>query len=870
MDASWKLAFAGGLVALVGCGASSSKSPPPVDAGHVADSTTGPGFGDGMTTEEAGPATCDAGCPDGTACNEGICEPPQAACVTNAGCNYDTYCGSAGQCVPYGVPPMNVKNDPNCEQVAAPGVFAPKVLCEFNAATIAVMDGGDPFPDHLDVQATPIVVNFNQAGADGVLLGPPSIVVPFTAPVAPASAGGSYGYTEVLGIIRVLKGTDCSLQANIGGVDLNGDGVIDWVNSPSAVAVGDLNGDGVPEIVAYMGDRSTAAFTLNGMGQWVPLWPKVFATLADGVTIWKSTVDGTETPPTGACDPSSGANCSNGIWSAPSIHDIDNDGIPEIIREANVIDGMTGVLKATAPADYTSYYVGIPPVLADLNGDGIVELVTGQNVWEYDATMQAWTDATFYPTTTSSPPGWTAIADMNPYDGLKKPEIAVATNDALTIYSLDHTVFMNMAVQVPPAIGKGPGTGGGGPPTIADYDNDGLPEVGLAGSDSYTVFDPDCQAVPRTGGKCADRTHCDFAGGPCPDYILWSSQSQDHSSDITGSSVFDFDGDGTPEAIYADECFTRVYSGFDGSVLFSQYHSSCTWIENPVVADVDGDFRAELVVMNNLACGVPPDGIACGQLDPVTGVDTQFVGLQCQTGTDCFSGVCDSGYCRCTTTAECCTLNDDAACLEAGLSCVAPPVGTPGMGGNTCRAPHPHGLQGIRVYKDSNDRWVRSRTIWNQHAYAVTNVNEDGTIPKTSAWAANWTTAGLNNFRQNVPGTGSGANIGDLTAQAGTFFTCSGSQADLAVPVCNRGTAPVGAGVTVGFYVGSTQVCTTATTLPLQVGTCETVDCTWATPPTSEATATNVNVVANDGGQTAVCYANNKGLVENVFCIPPN
>ena len=70
--------------------------------------------------------------------------------------------------------------------------------------------------------------------------------------------------------------------------------------------------------------------------------------------------------------------------------------------------------------------------------------------------------------------------------------------------------------------------------------------------------------------------------------------------------------------------------------------------------------------------------------------------------------------------------------------------------------------------------------------------------------------------------------------------------------------------------MGSTQVCTTATTLPLQVGTCETVDCTWATPPTSEATATNVNVVANDGGQTAVCYANNKGLVENVFCIPPN
>jgi hypothetical protein len=116
------------------------------------------------------------------------------------------------------------------------------------------------------------------------------------------------------------------------------------------------------------------------------------------------------------------------------------------------------------------------------------------------------------------------------------------------------------------------------------------------------VFDPDCQATPRPGGKCADRSHCDFAtGGKCPDYILWSRHTQDHSSNITGSSVFDFPGAGTPEVVYADECFARVYSGFDGTVLFSQYHSSCTWIENPVVADVTGDFHSEIIVPSNLA-----------------------------------------------------------------------------------------------------------------------------------------------------------------------------------------------------------------------------------------------------------------------------
>src|SRR6185312_15007558 len=224
--------------------------------------------------------------------------------------------------------------------------------------------------------------------------------------------------------------------------------------------------------------------------------------------------------------------------------------------------------------------------------------------------------------------------------------------------------------------------------------------------------------------------------GPCPTYVLWSKKTQDHSSNITGSSVFDFEADGKAEVVYADECFARVYSGVNGDVLFSQYHSSCTWLENPVVADVDGDFRSEMVVMSNTACGPVGVGQACGDLD-TNGVDQSFVGQRCLHNQDCVSGVCDQGYCRCAASADCCAAKNDATCVEQGTQCAPPPTGTPGTG-NTCRAPHPHGVQGIRVYKDAQNRWVRSRMIWNQHAYAVTNVNEDGTIPKTSQWASNW------------------------------------------------------------------------------------------------------------------------------------
>ena len=837
MKFSRGLALAGSAAAtwffLGACGSDAggpSDAGAPSEGGDLTEGGDPIGFGEGGTPGTNIP-TCDKGCPMGTVCNHGLCLPPQMACTSNAGCQYDTYCDATGVCVPYGTKPDNKNNDGMCKLAFPPGSFAATVKCEFSKPP-----AGDPFPNHVDVQATPIVVNFNAILAPPDQTprpaGPPSIVAPFTAPVA-----GSY--TENLGIVRILRGTDCTLEANLGGVDLDGDGIIDWVNSSSSVAVADLDNDKIADVVVYLADNTTAAFTLKNK-VWAPLWPKKKATLADGTTLFVSTLPGS--------------------WGSPSIHDLDDDGIPEIIREGYVIDGLTGKLKAGLPPGYATYYVGIPAVVANLDGDAKIEMTNGAHVWEFSG--GAWVDDPAYLQTTTSGPGWAAVADFNPYDGKKTPETPVTTAGMLTIFNLDHTVFMNMTVPVP--------GGGGGPPTVADYDGDGLPEVGLAGANYYTVFDPDCQGTPRPGGKCADRTHCDFvAGGACPDRILWSRKSQDLSSNITGSSVFDFEADGKAEVVYADECFARVYSGSDGTVLFSQYHSSCTWLENPVVADVDGDFRAELVVPSNTACGPVGVGIDCaGALDP-SGVDSLFTGIVCNANADCVSGSCVAGYCRCTATAQCCPDKDDAKCLEFGYKCVAPPAATPGAG-NTCRAARPHGVQGIRVYKDGRDRWVRSRTIWNQHAYAVTHVSENGIVPKSSAWASNWTTPQLNNFRQNVPGTGDGKDIGDLTAQAGPFFTCTGTSARMAVPVCNRGTAPVAAGVVVGFYVGGAKVCSTKTNGPLDPGRCETVSCTWSAPPATEAMAVDVGVVANDGNGVPVCDTlNNKGLVERVFCAGP-
>ena len=56
--------------------------------------------------------------------------------------------------------------------------------------------------------------------------------------------------------------------------------------------------------------------------------------------------------------------------------------------------------------------------------------------------------------------------------------------------------------------------------------------------------------------------------------------------------------------------------------------------------------------------------------------------------------------------------------------------------------------RGLRVFGDNTGQWVRTRRIWNQHPYHVTNVEEDGTIPTHEL--PNWTQSRLNNFRQNV------------------------------------------------------------------------------------------------------------------------
>jgi hypothetical protein len=802
---------------LEACSCSSSSD------GASGDATGSGGDGGGIAVGNggagAGPAECTEPCAEEEVCSHGVCVP-LLPCANDDECQNDTYCDPAVGCLPW--QERDPAHDETCVNAFTPGILSPAVKCEFSAAP-----AGDPFPGHVDVQGTPIVVNFNKPAQ----VGPPSIVASFTATVV-----GSY--TEELGVVRVLRGDDCTLEANLGGTDLDADGTVDWTVSSASLAAGDLDGDGVAEIVAYGADGSTMALTRK-QGTWALLWKAPHAAGMIG----------------GPCDPSD-HRCPAG-WAGPSIHDLDDDGAPEVVREGAVF-GADGTLKSLPPAEYQTAGSGLFPVLANLDGDAAVEMTNGHYIWEWLGA--GWALEPYFPGASTSAPGHVAVAEFGDYGSIADaPELVVVRASTVIVYAASGEM-----VQGPVAV---PGPGGGGPPTISDFDGDGLAEVGVAGQAFYTVYDIDCGPSPRQGGTCA-AAPCDFVPGACPAMggIAWSRSTQDLSSNVTGSSIFDFEADGRSEVVYGDECFVRVYDGQSGDVLFSQYRSSCTWYENPIIADTDGNFRADLVSPSNRACSPTGDGIPCATLN-AEGVDPQFPGLRCEDAGDCVSGVCDGGLCRCTTGAECCAAMDEAQCLEEGLRCATPEPTSPGSG-NTCRAAHPHGVSGIRVYRDANDKWVRSRTIWNQHAYAVTHVEEDGTVPQTSAWQNNWDQPGLNNFRQNVPGNADGSATGDFTAGA-SGFSCNGSAVTLKAPVCNRGADDIAAGVSVGFYLGGELLCATETSKPLAPEECEVVSCDWASPPTSELDAVDVTAIPNDQGQYAECKAgNNEGIVAGVYCEP--
>src|SRR5690606_503941 len=110
----------------------------------------------------------------------------------------------------------------------------------------------------------------------------------------------------------------------------------------------------------------------------------------------------------------------------------------------------------------------------------------------------------------------------------------------------------------------------------------------------------------------------------------------------------------------------------------------------------------------------------------------------------------------------------------------------------------------------------------------VTGVLEDGTIPRTSAVARNWSEPALNDFRKNVQGDLVPLAGPDLTIGRGSFDRgCTEAMPviPLNAEVCNRGAEPVDSGMVATFYDGDPRsggapICSAVTARTLPPGVC--------------------------------------------------
>jgi hypothetical protein len=377
-------------------------------------------------------------------------------------------------------------------------------------------------------------------------------------------------------------------------------------NSITTPAVADIDADGIPEIIALLyrdsldealiavldgQDMSLQAYA--GVGRVNPNTAGIavgnidlstpeleIATLKNGGGLITFRYDSATQTLTEWWTNDDGAISNIDSEAAPAIADIDGDGSPEVVFGFSVVDATGAIWQginqgpAGGPGSHRANVAVVDMDQAvDANGQRSMELVAGNRVLKSDGTF-------LWDVSDTITDGYPAVGDFGD-DGI--PDVVTVTRGEVYVLSgTDGSIVFG-----PHAI---PGGGQGGPPTIADFDGDGNPEFAAAGKGLYTVYDLDCAGNNPDPNLCASMRS---------DGILWTAAVQDLSSSRTGSSVFDFEGDGKAEVVYNDECFLRVFDGRDGTVLYERANSTRTGSEYPIVVDVDADFNAEIVVVSN-------------------------------------------------------------------------------------------------------------------------------------------------------------------------------------------------------------------------------------------------------------------------------
>lgn len=364
------------------------------------------------------------------------------------------------------------------------------------------------------------------------------------------------------------------------------------------LVAGDLDADGVPEIVSYRCEGSEI-YIIEG---------KTGAT--------KRTIIGPTIYPGG---------------TSPAIADLDRDGFGEIVMVGN--DRILRCWNHDGSLAWeSSQQVGFEyrhrfavPAIADFDHDGWAEILIANSVFngQTGALLAAGGSGFSTGEHPARIPVGVSFAQSVAMDVL--PDNFCADCSGLEIVAGNQVLSVNLQTGVVALATAAPAAYSDGYTSIADFDRDGDLDAivqGKKGANHFIyVWEMESPTILRefqllnNHNDAASRANVadldgdgelevSFVGYPWL-YVLennftqkWIRPTTDASS-VTTCSVFDFCGDGSADIIYRSETHLQVLEGATGQVKWQDDCVSATHIEAPLVLDVDADGQTEIVI----SCG---------------------------------------------------------------------------------------------------------------------------------------------------------------------------------------------------------------------------------------------------------------------------
>lgn len=585
-------------------------------------------------------------------------------------------------------------------------------------------------------------------------------------------------------------------------------------NHLGRIAIGDLDGDGIPEIVSqnyyenelYIlnGDDGSVKYKRSFSSNARPYW-RIAVANVDGddcaelfsVFYYDTYYTSNDYFEIVAFD------CQlNELWRSErmskdpvhiSLADFDSDGQVELFYKHEVRDAKTGTRIIKSPTTNWDNING-GPVAVDILGDGDLELVSGTSIYQINLGSRTADAGSITELQSRSEYGvkrnhnTTSVADYNQDGFLDVIATGKNSSGVTTVFFWDVTndqlrTFNDPIESVGGTILKC---------TNMDPGDDAYKKGWKHGTGRLNIGDLDGNGqlnVSFVSGRFLYALDENFNQ-------LWRKTVNEETSGYTGCTLFDFNGDGKTEVVYRDEQWLYILNGTTGAIETQVQCISRTSVDYPIVADVDADGSTEICVV-------------CGYDDE-----------------DAWDEFCDLSYSR-----------------------------------------NSH----VRVFKSNGEPWVPARRVWNQHGYFNVNVNDDLTIPAVQqkhhlVWSTGSCTTGpnrpLNSFLNQSPFLNSQGcptyASPDLAFVDNSLSIdqpeCPELDFTVSFEVTNIGDVKITGDVPISFYngdplqAGATKLSTIYVTLnKFNVGGVLAVDNVTITGPGSPF---NLYIVLNDGGTT--------------------